>query len=104
MLARYGTLNTYFSDETVEGCKGRGKAVFRNYMSKVTGELHQLITEGLGAKMLNGDGDTVAVFGHAVFLNAVAVASHVEIRPLMLKCGPIQHEKWRGSGGAPIPR
>lgn len=70
----YGTMNTYFADRSVPGCEGRGKAIFRNYQSKVTGELHQLITEGLAEKVLSGEGDTVAVFGHAVFLNAVAIA------------------------------
>merc|ERR1711924_369982 len=40
----------------------------------VTRELHQLIAEGLAEKVLSGEGDTVAVFGHAVFLNAVAIA------------------------------
>lgn len=68
----YGTLRTYFEDTTVEGCEGRGKAIFRNYMSKVTGELHDLI--GAGMAKFGDTGDTVAVFGHAVFLNAVAVA------------------------------
>ena len=70
----YGTLNTYFADRSVPGCEGRGKAIFRNYQSKVTRELHQLIAEGLAEKVLSGEGDTVAVFGHAVFLNAVAIA------------------------------
>ena len=40
----------------------------------MTRELHQLIAEGLAEKVLSGEGDTVAVFGHAVFLNAVAIA------------------------------
>lgn len=47
----YGTLNTYYADTSVEGCEGRGKPIFRNYMNKVTGELHQLITEGLAEKV-----------------------------------------------------
>ena len=68
----YGTLNTYYSNTTVEGCEGRGKAIFRNYMDKVTGELHELISEGKAD--FPPEGDTVAVFGHAVFLNAVSVA------------------------------
>lgn len=68
----YGTLNTYFSDRTVEGCEGKGRAIFRNYITKVSGELHALISAGM-ANFPPG-GDTVAVFGHAVFLNAVAVA------------------------------
>ena len=41
-------------------------------VSKVTGELNELLTHGL--TLTSGSGDTVAVFGHAVFLNAVAVA------------------------------
>ena len=53
----YGTLNTYFADRSVPGCEGRGKAIFRNYQSKVTRELHQLIAEGLAEKVLSGDGD-----------------------------------------------
>lgn len=68
----YGTLNTYYSNTTVEGCEGRGKAIFRNYMDKVTGELHTLIDEGKAT--FPPGGNTVAVFGHAVFLNAVSVA------------------------------
>lgn len=70
----YGTLNTYFADRSVPGCEGRGKQIFCDYQSKVTRELHQLIKGGLAEKVLSGDGDTVAVFGHAVFLNAVAIA------------------------------
>ena len=68
----YGTLNRYFADTSVEGCEGRGKEVFRHYMNKVTGELHELLSEG--KEGMGAEGDTVAVFGHAVFLNAVAVA------------------------------
>ena len=64
----YGTLNTFFADTSVPGCEGRGREIFRGYVAKVTGELHGLFAAGLGA------GDTVAVFGHAVFLNAVAIA------------------------------
>jgi hypothetical protein len=41
-------------------------------VAKVTGELHGLLAAGLVAGL--GAGDTVAVFGHAVFLNAVAIA------------------------------
>ena len=67
----YGTLNTYYADTTVEGCEGRGKAIFRNYVSKVTAELHDLLAD---IDQLPPGGDTVAVFGHAVFLNAVAIA------------------------------
>ena len=70
----YGTMNTYFADRSVPGCEGRGRAIFRTYQSKVTRELHQLIADGLAKKVLSGEGDTVAVFGHAVFLNAVAIA------------------------------
>ncbi len=69
----YGTLATYFADTSVPGCEGRGREVFRGYVAKVTGELHELLSAGLGA-VPPGGGDTVAVFGHAVFLNAVAVA------------------------------
>jgi len=69
----YGTLDRYFADTSVEGCEGRGKQVFRHYMNKVTGELHEVIAAGL-VEAGGGSGDTVAVFGHAVFLNAVAVA------------------------------
>ena len=68
----YGTLNTYYSDNTVEGCEGRGKAIFRHYVSKVTAELQGLLAQGIANQP--SEGDTVAVFGHAVFLNAVAVA------------------------------
>jgi len=68
----YGTLATYFADQTVEGCEGKGREVFRHYITKVSGELHALISAGM-ANFPPG-GDTVAVFGHAVFLNAVAVA------------------------------
>ena len=68
----YGTLNTYYADTSVAGCEGRGKAIFRHYVSKVTSELHDLISAGM-ADFPKG-GDTVAVFGHAVFLNAVAIA------------------------------
>lgn len=68
----YGTLDRYFADTSVEGCEGRGKQVFRHYMNKVTGELHALIKSGMAD--FGANGDTVAVFGHAVFLNAVAVA------------------------------
>ena len=38
----------------------------------MTGELQELISAGMAS--CGQDGDTVAVFGHAVFLNAVAVA------------------------------
>ena len=68
----YGTLNTYYADTSVEGCEGKGKPIFRNYMNKVTSELDALIKGGMAS--FGKDGDTVAVFGHAVFLNAVAVA------------------------------
>lgn len=68
----YGTLNTYYADTTVEGCEGRGKAIFRVFMDKVTRELHELISAGMA--QMRPTGDTIAVFGHAVFLNAVAVA------------------------------
>ena len=69
----YGTLNTYYADKTVEGCEGRGKAIFRLYVDKVTSELHALMKRGVANFPDNG-GDTIAVFGHAVFLNAVAIA------------------------------
>lgn len=68
----YGTLNTYYADTSVEGCEGKGKPIFRNYMNKVTTELDVLIKGGMAS--FGKEGDTVAVFGHAVFLNAVAVA------------------------------
>jgi len=68
----YGTLNTYYADTSVEGCEGQGKVVFREYMDKVTQELHELI--GAGKANFPAKGDTIAVFGHAVFLNAVAVS------------------------------
>lgn len=70
----YGTLRTYFADTSVEGCEGRGKEIFRVYMAKVTGELEELIAAGMADIAAGSEGDTVAVFGHAVFLNAVAVA------------------------------
>ena len=68
----YGTLQTYYANNSVEGCEGRGREIFRHYMNKVTGELHELISQGKAD--FPKSGDTVAVFGHAVFLNAVAVA------------------------------
>ena len=68
----YGTLNMYYADASVPGLEGQGKPVFRVYMNKVTGELFDLICKGLVD--LPRTGDTVAIFGHAVFLNAVAVA------------------------------
>jgi broad specificity phosphatase PhoE len=68
----YGTLNTYYADTSVEGCEGKGREIFRGFMDKVTGELHELISAGIEG--FPDTGDTVAVFGHAVFLNAVAVA------------------------------
>jgi hypothetical protein len=68
----YGTLNTYFADTSVEGLEGKGREVFRGYMEKVTGELHGLIMSGMAD--FPQSGDAIAVFGHAVFLNAVAVA------------------------------
>jgi len=68
----YGTLNTYYADTSVAGCEGRGKPIFRHYVTKVTSELHDLIAAGMAD--LPKSGDTVAVFGHAVFLNAVAIA------------------------------
>lgn len=68
----YGTLNTYFSNSSVEGLEGKGKIVFRHYMDKVTGELDELISAGKANFPTTGD--TIVVFGHAVFLNAVAVA------------------------------
>jgi len=68
----YATLDTYYADRSVEGCEGRGQAIFRHYMKKVTGELHELISGGVSNFPTKGN--TIAVFGHAVFLNAVAVA------------------------------
>jgi len=69
----YGTLRTYFADQSIEGLEGKGRECFRAYMTKVTDELQELISAGAAAG-LPGNGDTVCVFGHAVFLNAVAVA------------------------------
>merc|ERR1719198_1763975 len=68
----YGTLNVYYNDTTVEGCEGRGKSIFRGYTDKVAGELYELISAGRAN--LRPTGDTIAIFGHAVFLNSVAVA------------------------------
>jgi len=71
----YGTLARYYADTSVAGCEGRGKEIFRAYMSKLTGDLHEVLSAGLpGVDMRSSKGDTLAVFGHAVFLNAVAVA------------------------------
>ena len=71
----YGTLNRYYADTTVEGCEGRGEEIFRGYMNKVTTELRDVLVAGMPAvDMRSKTGDTLAVFGHAVFLNAVAVA------------------------------
>ena len=41
-------------------------------VNKVTSELYELIKSGMAD--FGATGDTVAVFGHAVFLNAVSVA------------------------------
>jgi len=71
----YGTLNRYFADTTVEGCEGRGEEIFRGYMTKVTTELQEVLVAGMpGMDMRSPSGNTLAVFGHAVFLNALAVA------------------------------
>ena len=71
----YGTLNRYYADTSVEGCEGKGEAIFREYMAKVTGDLCEVLTAGMPAvDMRSSQGDTLALFGHAVFLNAVAVA------------------------------
>ena len=71
----YGTLNRYFADTSVEGCEGRGEEIFRGYMTKVTDELRDVLVQGMpGVDMRSKTGDTLAVFGHAVFLNALAVA------------------------------
>ena len=71
----YGTLNRYFADQTVEGCEGRGEEIFRGYMTKVSDELRQVLEAGMATvDMRSTSGDTIAVFGHAVFLNALAVA------------------------------
>ena len=44
-------------------------------MAKVTAEMREVLTAGLpSVDMRSTSGDTVAVFGHAVFLNALAVA------------------------------
>ena len=43
-------------------------------MDKVTGELHELISAGMANFPVVAGADTIAVFGHAVFLNAVSVA------------------------------
>ena len=68
----YGPLSRYYEDSTVENLEGKGKPTFRHYVTKVTGELNELIKTGQAS--FPPSGDTVAVFGHAVFLNAVAVA------------------------------
>ena len=68
----YGPPTKFYTDTTVEGLEGKGKETFREYVTKVTGELHALISSGQAS--FKQDGDTVAIFGHAVFLNAVAVA------------------------------
>jgi broad specificity phosphatase PhoE len=71
----YGTLKRYFADTSVQGCEGRGEEVFRQYMAKVTAELAEVLTAGLPTvEMRSSSGNTVAIFGHAVFLNALAVA------------------------------
>lgn len=71
----YGTLDRYFADKTVEGCEGRGEEIFRGYMTKVSSELRDVLVQGMPTvDMRSKTGDTLAVFGHAVFLNALAVA------------------------------
>ena len=71
----YGTLIRYYADTSVEGCEGRGQEIFRHYMTKVAGDLNDVLVAGLPTvDMRSSTGDTLAVFGHAVFLNAVAVA------------------------------
>lgn len=71
----YGTLNRYYADTTVEGCEGRGEEIFRGYMTKVTSELKDVLLAGMETvNMRSKSGDTIAVFGHAVFLNALSVA------------------------------
>ena len=71
----YGTLNRYFADQSVVGCEGRGEEIFRGYMSKATEELRDVLVAGMPTvDMRSKSGDTLAVFGHAVFLNALAVA------------------------------
>ena len=71
----YGTLDRYFADKSVAGCEGRGEEIFRGYMAKVTTELTDVLVTGMpGVDMRSTTGDTVAIFGHAVFLNALAVA------------------------------
>ena len=62
-------------DTSVEGCEGRGEEIFRAYMNKVTSELTSVLVAGTPAMdMRSSSGNTLAVFGHAVFLNALAVA------------------------------
>ena len=65
----------YFADTTVPGCEGRGEEIFRVYMAKITTELHDVLAAGMaGVDARSKSGDTLAVFGHAVFLNAMSVA------------------------------
>ena len=71
----YGTLDRYYADKTVEGCEGRGEEIFRGYMTKVSTEFKDVLVAGFPiVDNRSKSGNTLAVFGHAVFLNAVAVA------------------------------
>jgi hypothetical protein len=96
----YGPLKTYWQDVSVEGLEGKGRECFQAYMAQVgyiemmqrhhfASSYHHLRTlhavvkvvsemQGLLAqsskRLEASDGDTLAIFGHAVFLNAVALA------------------------------
>merc|ERR1719473_928899 len=43
----YGTLARYYADTSVAGCEGRGEAIFREYMRKVSAELREVLEAGM---------------------------------------------------------
>ena len=66
----YAPLSTYYADEE-DGVNGQ--RCFRAYMGLVAAELATVLVQA--APRLQGqEGDTLAIWGHAVFLNAVAIA------------------------------
>jgi broad specificity phosphatase PhoE len=72
----YGTLATYYANTDVETSVGTGKGreVFREYIDKASAELARVIAQASKSSVFPPEGSTLAVFGHAVFMNAVAVA------------------------------
>ena len=61
----YGPLSNYYASNSVEGCEGRGKQLFRDYMEGVKADLRDLLSDA-GSNNKNvfmSGGDTLAVFG-----------------------------------------